>query len=320
MLLRSSSTPILGSLLSSSSPLFPESPSNGFQQHHRRQSVERTTSNSSFLHGIACNYSPLSESSYQEPSKGLRKTRSENNVEDLIPKGSGNRRSQKPPSIRRGDPALETIPSFSMNSSREMEDDQIYAADFSGEDRGERSDVAQSEPLFLARGVGIDRVASGFLNLGGDDGDGRDGNCSVKTDYGGGEGSEEVEMYYKRMIGEGPSNPMILRNYAHFLHQCKRDLPRAEEYYSRAILADPGDADAISKYGNLIWELHSDFDRASRYLELAANMDQDNCYVQAAYASFLWETCEEDEGEEGSTRQRSGGLQSHVRPLISASI
>lgn len=242
------------------------------------------------------------------------------------------------------DPLLETLPSFSVFGSRTVyedegdnlqEEDQISAnfsfsehlVDNNLNQRGQN--LRASQPLFLARGLGIDRLASGFLNLGSDgdifivggnggDGNGSDGNYYRKTDYG--EEGNEMEVYYKRAIDEDPGNFMILKNYAQFLYQCKKDLVRAEEYYSRAILADSVDADTISQYGKLVWELHGDHERALTYIEHAANMDQNNSFVQAAYAAFLWETGEEDEVDEDNRAPEFRGLPVHVGSLASASI
>jgi hypothetical protein len=73
-------------------------------------------------------------------------------------------------------------------------------------------------PLFLARGLGIDRIASGFFTAGGAD----------KT-AGGGANMERVEeqdevvaaldAQYKTMVDEQPGNALFLRNYAQFLHE-----------------------------------------------------------------------------------------------------
>lgn len=274
----------------------------------------------------------------------IRRTRSEGNIKDLLSNYSEDSQSQrslkKPSSSRRRETILETIPSFSMYSYKTVEEDEEklqeqedyqFDEQFSFLEHGEQNGVDQSsgelrqrasQPLFLARGLGIDRLASGLMNLGVDDGavmigggsGGRDGNYSVKTGYG--EDSYELESYYKRMIEEDPGNALILRNYAQFLHQCKKNLPQAEEYYSRAILADPDDAETISEYGKLVWELHGDFERASTYIKRAANMDQNNCFVQASYASFLWEAGEEDGEDDGS--QELCGVPFHLGTLASA--
>ncbi|KAK8950768.1 hypothetical protein KSP39_PZI004263 [Platanthera zijinensis] len=335
MLLRSFSTPILGSLISSSSAMFSESPNNGFQLYHH--SVERTTTASTSVHqGISRCCSQLPDSSERHLSAHMRRARSEGNIQDLLSICSDNSNHQsalKPSSAQGRDPVLETIPSFSIYSTMtvyEDEEENLQGEDhidtkfsFSEHGAGEqRQRVPQ--PLFLARGLGIDRLPSGSLNLGsygdtsifGSDGNGNDENYSVKTDHAG--DGYELEVYYKRALDDDPSNAIILRNYAQFLYQCKGDLAQAEEYYSRAILADPTDAYTISQYGTLIWKLHGDHERALSYMEHAANMNQTNCFVQAAYASFLWETGENEDREDN--KQEFCGLTFHVGSLASASI
>ncbi|KAB5537702.1 hypothetical protein DKX38_015235 [Salix brachista] len=108
------------------------------------------------------------------------------------------------------------------------------------------------------------------------------------------------EEYYERMIEENPCNSLVLRNYAEFLYQSKRDLKGAEEYYGRAILADPSDGEILSQYAKLMWELHHDHDKASSFFEQAVQATPSDSNVLAAYASFLWET---EEIEEDNTSQ-----------------
>lgn len=103
-----------------------------------------------------------------------------------------------------------------------------------------------------------------------------------------------VEDYYKRKLKENPSNPLFLRNYAHFLSQSKGDLQGAELYYSRAMLADPGDGEVISQYAKLMWELHHDQHKASQYFERAVQAAPGDSHVLAAHAKFLWETDDEE--------------------------
>ncbi|XVE81938.1 hypothetical protein DITRI_Ditri15bG0106600 [Diplodiscus trichospermus] len=110
----------------------------------------------------------------------------------------------------------------------------------------------------------------------------------------------DVEDYYRRMIQENPCNPLILSNYARFLHQSKGDLEGAEEYYSQATQADPGDGETMSRYAKLVWDLHHDHEKASHYFERAVEATPGNSHVLAAYASFLWET---EEDEDDDTRQ-----------------
>ncbi|CAL9756758.1 uncharacterized protein LOC103980421 [Musa acuminata AAA Group] len=335
MMLRSSSTPILGSLLSSSSSLhFSESPNN-FHPHN---------SPNPNLHTLSCHFSPASDGLHdQSPSLGIRRSRSDGNLHSFLSEQSDDPNHHYhllPPSLkcssaRRAHPALESIPSFSLRNpntlpeeeeEEEEEDDQendeqgaAGGFGFASDDRkgglkypNPDAESPAPPPLFLARGLGIDRVGSGLLTAGGGDGGiggGRSGKWDVLTGNGGEQ--SDVETYYKKMVEENPSNALFLRNYAQYLYQAKGDLKRAEEYYSRAILVDPGDGEILSQYAKLVWELHHDEERACSYFQQAVQAAPQDSHVLAAYAGFLWETEEEDGG--GSQdfmveSARSGGL------------
>jgi len=159
-------------------------------------------------------------------------------------------------------------------------------------------------PLFLARGLGIDRIASGFFTAGkstaaGGKGEAMGGGVEERAALR--EQDEEaaaLDAQYKRMVDEQPANALFLRNYAQFLHEVRRrpsarharwpllvspllrlahssrheqrrqvkgDARRAEEYYSRAMLADPGDGEIMSQYAKLVWEVHRDQERCLGY-------------------------------------------------------
>ncbi|KAJ6689203.1 hypothetical protein OIU85_005590 [Salix viminalis] len=114
------------------------------------------------------------------------------------------------------------------------------------------------------------------------------------------EKDHNAEEYYRAMVEANPCNSLVLRNYAEFLYQSKRDLKGAEEYYSRAILADPGDGEILSQYAKLVWELYRDHEKALCYFEQSIQATPADSYVLAAYASFLWET---EENVDDSTSQ-----------------
>ncbi|KAH9332027.1 hypothetical protein KI387_004135 [Taxus chinensis] len=107
-----------------------------------------------------------------------------------------------------------------------------------------------------------------------------------------------TDEYYHKMLEADPGNPLLLRNYARFLHEVKHDMEKAEEYYERAILENPGDGDVLAKYGKLIWELRNDRQRAEMYLDRAVQAAPHDCYVVASHAHFLWSTEEEEEAHE----------------------
>ncbi|XP_058745739.1 uncharacterized protein LOC131618559 [Vicia villosa] len=115
--------------------------------------------------------------------------------------------------------------------------------------------------------------------------------------------SEDLQEYYKKMVHEYPSHPLILKKYAHFL-QGKGELQDAEEYFHRATEADPNDGEILMHYAKLVWENHHDRDRASVYFERAAQTSPQDSDVLAAYVSFLWET-EDDENEDGDCQTQN---------------
>eukprot|EP00249_Psilotum_nudum_P021262 c28038_g3_i1 orf=295-1599(-) len=102
--------------------------------------------------------------------------------------------------------------------------------------------------------------------------------------------SNRTEAYYRNFLLEDPQNSLLLRNFAKFLYEVKRDYKMAEEYYERSILASPCDGEVLSQYAKLVWDVHRDEDRAETYYNQAVHAAPDDCYVLASYASFLWES------------------------------
>ncbi|KAK4847500.1 hypothetical protein QYF36_002584 [Acer negundo] len=326
MLLRSSSTPLLGSLLSSS---FSDSPNNNI--HHEITNTaakhlpptKRTFGSPLNFPPVSCNSSPVADLS--DSNKGFRRAQSDGNLEGLA-YASCNKTEDfnKKLSGRNKCLMLQTIPSFSYSDRsgrREEEEDEEERQYFEENERARERVMAvqggqfgfknektsrvlseevkvldkiwnvgadgESQEMYLARGLG-----SGGGGGGGGGGSGGEFNPAGT----GGDDNRDnhgIEGHYKKMVLENPGNPLFLRNYARFLYQIKQDLHGAEEYYSRAILADPGDGEILSQYAKIVWELHHEQDRASTYFERAIQASPEDSHVQAAYAGFLWET-EED--------------------------
>ncbi|RWR96528.1 RNA-processing protein [Cinnamomum micranthum f. kanehirae] len=337
MLLRSSSTPVLGSLLSPSS----DSPNN-FETNKPHHPCSENLNKISFLHGghsnfhpFSCNSSPISHS----PS-GFRRVRSDGNLEALAGDMDDFRNSHPPRSSRRPSSVLETIPSFSIRNSRYVEEEEEEEEEGSkfievnglqrsvtigenitsiGGDLSfsngmglglvgieESGEIAfgtgiEAPSLFLARGLGIDVADPSSTLIGGGSGGGSN-HWLADLGGGGGDGSD-IENYYKKMVEENPCNGLFLRNYAQFLYQTKGDFERAEEYYGRAILVEPSDGEILSQYAKLIWEHHHDQERASSYFEQAIQAAPSDSHVLAAYASFLWETEDNEESTEEAKRE-----------------
>ncbi|KAI7983672.1 hypothetical protein LOK49_LG15G00698 [Camellia lanceoleosa] len=335
MLLRSSSTPVLGSLLSS----FSESPS-----HHNSEPPPHTTTikhppttihqnhkKLSFHHQagplnhytFSCNSSPISpaiaESSVgsRRSENGFRRAQSEGNLEGLDNPSCNPDEfsiSNLPKKFPRKTHSsmLETIPSFSFHHERNWYEEDSDEEDDDDKEEEEREQSKEHNGFFensiATRGSGLnfEKQNMGEYNGGGGGGDFIP--VAFGRDDGDGNGPG-VEQHYKKLVEDNPGNPLFLRNYAQFLYKSKGDLPRTEEYYSRAILADSKDGEVLSQYAKLVWELYHDQGRALSYFERAVQAAPEDSHVQAAYANFLWET-EEDKDEDNAPNDLSA-LPSH---------
>lgn len=293
MLLRSSSTPILGSLLPSHS----ESP-----KHNNRHTTDllnspkhRPTRLSANQTGPLNAIPPSSPSPKSSPcrktrARELRRVYSAGNLDEMV-------------TSRFDEFYLRTL-----HRDKEVERDRIMKVESrqrsmqAGSDeklgRGRNILVEKDggnipSKMHLAKGLGA--VTGGYIGGGGVGGGLEE--CQRLGLGGNGNDEASVEEYYKRMVEQNPGDALYLSNYAQFLYQTKKDLKGAEEYYSRAILADPSDGDILSVYAKLTWELHHDEERASGYFERAVQAAPEDSHVLAAYAGFLWETEEEEEAE-----------------------
>ncbi|CAL5031082.1 unnamed protein product [Urochloa decumbens] len=201
-------------------------------------------------------------------------------------------------------------------------------------DQQQRGTVQQPDhpevPLFLARGLGIDRIASGLFTAGAADkakgGAGAGAKAMAGVEEERDEEAAALDAQYKRMVDEQPGNALFLRNYAQFLHEVKGDARRAEEYYSRAMLADPADGEVMSQYAKLVWEVYRDQERCLGYFQKSVQAAPQNSHVLAAYASFMWEQDEDDNdlgegvGGAGAPEQRAAQQAGQVRELASAAV
>lgn len=147
-----------------------------------------------------------------------------------------------------------------------------------------------------------------ITDIGFGNGNGGGGRVGVSGGRGGGSGdSNGVEAQYRRMLEADPGHPLLLRNYARFLHEVKREPLEAEPYYQRAILANPGDGEVLGHYAQLIWDVYKDEDRATGYFDQALKACPDDWYLNAAYASFLWSLDGEEDSEVDRTQEVSHG-------------
>ncbi|KAL1366882.1 hypothetical protein HN51_020933 [Arachis hypogaea] len=112
-------------------------------------------------------------------------------------------------------------------------------------------------------------------------------------------GGDRTDAYYQQMIEANPNDSLLLGNYAKFLKEVRGDYPRAKEFFERAILATPSDGHILSLYADLIWQTEKNSDRAEAYFHQAINTSPEDCYVMASYAKFLWEAEDDDDDGDG---------------------
>ncbi|KAL7126740.1 hypothetical protein ABFS83_14G207400 [Erythranthe nasuta] len=338
MLIRSSSTPLLGSLLSSlqESPA-PKHPSSSSSVH---QNCGKLACSNNGVSQIITRSTSLQSPSVAEikgssAENGFRRVQSEGNLDALamdsycnldefsLSNAYSKKFARKPKCS-----TLEAIPSFTRHhvgttsedrysddeeeeeEEEELEVEEVNAymdANFAFEDAIMKMNAYtgtgfQSEgKMYLAMGLGFPGIA--FVDSGGSNGSGGGGGGGAlrPVDFsrdGGESHGVGIEEHYKSMLEENPGNPLFLRNYAEFLYLKRGDLEGAEQYYSRAILADPRDGEILCQYAKLIWELHHDKDRAALYFKRALQASSEDSHVHAAYANFLWDI--EDEEEESA--------------------
>eukprot|EP01018_Ginkgo_biloba_P002687 Gb_08251 [translate_table: standard] len=91
------------------------------------------------------------------------------------------------------------------------------------------------------------------MHTGGGFGIGEGGDFHGRRVGGGGWDSNHRDAYFIKMLEANPGNPLLLRNYVHFLHEVQHDLRKAQEYYERAILASPDEAYLGSHHQSSLW-------------------------------------------------------------------
>ncbi|XVE52529.1 hypothetical protein DITRI_Ditri02bG0129500 [Diplodiscus trichospermus] len=99
-----------------------------------------------------------------------------------------------------------------------------------------------------------------------------------------------TNLIYQMSVAEEPNNPLLLSNYAQFLHLVVKDHDRAEEWFKRAIQLEPQDAEALGLYADFLWLVRNDlWEAEERYLQAVA-AEPDNPFHASKYANFLWST------------------------------
>ncbi|OIT36152.1 PREDICTED: uncharacterized protein LOC109242409 [Nicotiana attenuata] len=304
MMLRSSSTPLLRSLLS-------ESPSN--HHHHQHSDLAPNHTPNSIHHSyttLSCNHggyqnytkilypsnSPISPSvselsnGRQLTSHGIRRAQSEGNLE-VLAKASTEEvdefsLSKLPKTlVRKPHKAfLETIPSFNIHNSREFHsDDDSYDEEDEDDDFGyiskqyslgtigvkeEMSYVSQNSKLEFVEGREEMYLARGIgiADIGCFD----DGGPYGGWGNGGGGGGYRPVAFDRE--GGGDSQGL-----------------RIEEYYKRMLEENPGNSLFLRNYANFLYQTKKDLKGAEEYYSRAILADPSDGEILSQYAKLIWE-------------------------------
>ncbi|XP_075085259.1 uncharacterized protein LOC142168645 [Nicotiana tabacum] len=300
MMLRSSSTPLLRSLLS-------ESPSN--HHHHQHSDLTPNHTPNSIYHSytkLSCNhggYQNYTKSLYppnssispsvselsngrQLSSNGFRRAQSEGNLEELAKASTeevDDFSLSKPPKMLARKPHkafLETIPSFNIHNSRVLhsdddsddeDDDFDYISRQSSlgtnDIKEEMSYVSQNSKLEIVEGRGEMYLARGIgvADIGCFD----DGGLYGGWGTGGGGGYRPVAFDRE---GGGDSQGLHI-----------------EEQYKRMLEENPGNSLFLRNYANFLYQTKKDLKGAEEYYSRAILADPSDGEILSHYAKLIWE-------------------------------
>eukprot|EP00899_Mesostigma_viride_P027942 jgi/Mesvir1/8332/Mv12595-RA.1 len=101
-------------------------------------------------------------------------------------------------------------------------------------------------------------------------------------------GTHDSDEYFREALIKNPNCASLLKEYARYLVEVKKDIPGSERIYNRALALSPHDADMLTQYAHLLWEKKGEWRGATVLFERAVKAAPNDCYVHAAYASFLF--------------------------------
>ncbi|KAL3328421.1 hypothetical protein AABB24_035851 [Solanum stoloniferum] len=298
MLLRSSSTPLLGSLHSESPNSHHHHHQSDLTPNHTPNSIHHSYSKLSCSHGGYQNFnrglypsnSPISPS-FSEisngnkfPSHGFRRAQSEGNLEGLVKVSTDEVVDEfslsKPAKMLSRKPLksfLETIPSFSIHNSRELhsDDDDSDEGDDFDYISGQYSlgmNAVKGEMSYVSRNSKIEKVEGReemFLARGlgvADIGCFDDGGCGI----GGGGGGIYRPAAFDKDGGDSQG-----------LH--------IEEHYKNMIEENPGNSLFLRNYANFLYKTKKDLKGAEEYYSRAILADPSDGEILSQYAKLIWE-------------------------------
>ncbi|WP_395790595.1 tetratricopeptide repeat protein [Aquimonas sp.] len=102
------------------------------------------------------------------------------------------------------------------------------------------------------------------------------------------EGDEDRrDKIYRAAIAALPNSPELLRNYAIFLTNVRKDHDAAETMYQGALETDPKRAFTLCSYADFLTHVRNDHDAAQTMYRRALEADPKDDYTLSRYADFL---------------------------------
>ncbi|EEF35822.1 conserved hypothetical protein [Ricinus communis] len=307
MLLRSSSTPVLGSLLSS----FSDSPNNNNNNHHH-QSLNKSPFHHHHIGCVnqitinSCSSSPISPSiaefSDYNSRRGLRRAHSEGNLEELAFSSCNSNSnadcpiSSQPKKIsgRQKCLMLETIPSFSLCNLRSRFEEEEEGYDDGGSDMVDEEESMQvAENSGLSTKMGNMVLSSEQLGLVME----RSWNMGFEEERG--LISEEMHLARGLGIDGGTSDRNGTGNFGggggggrdefHWTDGDGGDMQGTEEYYKKMLQENPGNPLFLRNYAQFLYQTKRDLQRAEEYYSRAILADPKDGDILSQYAKLVWE-------------------------------
>ncbi|KAL5990337.1 hypothetical protein ACLOJK_011235 [Asimina triloba] len=297
MLLRSSSTPVLGSLAAS----FSDSPNSSSVDHNRppsdhlkRLSFAHSNHHPNF-HPFSCNSSPTPHSiaprtDFNQDPKGFRRASSDGNLQSLAAAAHDDDFHNwiPPKSSRRPSAVLETIPSFTVHRRTGIQ----Y------EEEEEEEDEEEEQELSLPRSVTIGENMTpmeGYLGF-----DADEGIELVGVDE---ESKGEAALFLAKGLGinsgdsfgfitdggsaggGGRSNfPLVDSGGAG-----GNDGSDVESYYKRMVEENPGNPLFLRNYAHYLYQSKGDPAKVEEYYMRAILAGPGDGEILSQYAKFIWE-------------------------------
>ncbi|KAG9445742.1 hypothetical protein H6P81_011870 [Aristolochia fimbriata] len=299
MLLRSSSTPILGSLLSSESPNnFDHNRPPPSSDNHKKLSFHATSHN---CHPFSWNSFPMSHagggfSEFKPESnsspKGFRRAQSDGNLQALaaLEVDDGFRNSTPMKSSKKHHGVLQTIPSFSVYRPRYEEEEDVQG----GED--EQVDCEDGLERSVTIGENISSNGTdfcfpsdneiGFVQQVRDERSeeilsiGRMGSPSLFLAKS--LGIDDSGLVFNGNGGDGSNFPPLGANGP-------GDASVVEDYYKRMVEENPSSALVLRNYAHFLHKTKKDFRGAEEYYSRAILAEPGDGEVLSQYAQLIWQ-------------------------------